>query len=114
MTNVPPLTRTQQRLGLGLAAFATVFFASSGVALFIAIGLAMTIGLAVSAWRRNRIAAAGFAFVTTFGPWVFAYVFGAAYAIYALWLLSGATSKADRRNDSSSPRRRTKDRSVGS
>ena len=114
MTHVPPLTRTQQRLGLGLAAFATVFFASTGVALFIAIGLAMTVGLGVSAWRRNRIATAVFAFITTFGPWVFAYVFGAAYAIYALWLLSGATRSAERRNDSSSPRRRTKDRSVGS
>ena len=114
MTDVPPLTRTQQRLGLGLAAFATVFFASTGVALFIAIGLAMTVGLGVSAWRRNRIATAVFAFITTFGPWVFAYVFGAAYAIYALWLLSGATRSAERRNDSSSPRRRTKDRSVGS
>lgn len=114
MTDVPPLTRTQQRLGLGLAAFATVFFASTGVALFIAIGLTMTLGLAVSSWRRHRIAAAVFAFVTTFGPWVFAYVFGAAYAIYALWLLSGATSKAERRNVSSSARRRTRDRSVGS
>ena len=114
MTNVPPLTKTQQRLGLGLAAFATVFFASTGVALFIGIGLVMTIGLGVSAWRRNRVAAAVFAFITTFGPWVFAYVFGAAYAIYALWLLAGATSKAERRNESSSPRRRTRDRSVGS
>lgn len=112
--DVPPLTRLQQRLGLGLAAFAIVFFASTGVPLFIAIGSAMTIGLAVSAWRRHRIAAAVFAFVTTFGPWVFAYVFGAAYAVYALWLLSGATSNADRRNDNSSPRRRTRDRSVGS
>ena len=114
MTDVPPLTRTQQRIGLGLAAFATVFFASTGVPLFVAIGLAMTVGLGVSAWRRHRIATAVFAFITTFGPWVFAYVFGAAYAVYSLWLLSGATNKADRRNDSSSPRRRTRDRSVGS
>jgi membrane protein implicated in regulation of membrane protease activity len=114
MTDVPPLTRTQQRLGLGLAAFATVFFASTGVALFIVIGLAMTTGLALSAWRRNRVAAAVFAFITTFGPWVFAYVFGAAYAVYSLWLLSGATKSAERRNESSSPRRRTRDRSVGS
>ena len=114
MTDVPPLTRTQQRIGLGLAAFATVFFASTGVPMFVAIGLAMTVGLGVSAWRRHRIATAVFAFITTFGPWVFAYVFGAAYAVYSLWLLSGATNKADRRNDSSSPRRRTRDRSVGS
>ena len=114
MTDVPPLTRTQQRLGLGLAAFATVFFASTGVPLFIGIGLAMTIPLGISAWRRHRIATAVFAFVTTFGPWVFAYVFGAAYAVYSLWLLSGATNRADRRNDSSSARRRTRDRNVGS
>ena len=114
MIDVPPLSRTQQRIGLGLAAFATVFFASAGQALFLAIGLGMTIGLGVSAWRRHRVATAVFAFATTFGPWDFAYVFGAAYAIYSLWLLSGATSKADRRNDSSSARRRTRDRSVGS
>ena len=114
MTDVPPLTRTQQRIGLGLAAFATVVFASTGVPLFVAIGLAMTVGLGVSAWRRHRIATAVFAFLTTFGPWVFAYVFGAAYAVFSLWLLSGATNKADRRNESSSPRRRTRDRSVGS
>ena len=114
MKDIPPLTRTQQRIGLGLAAFATVFFASTGVALFVAIGLAVTVPLGVSAWLRRRVATAVFAFITTFGPWSFAYVFGAAYAIYALWLLAGATSKADRRNDSSSPRRRTNDRSVGS
>lgn len=114
MNPVPPLTEGQRRIGLGLAAFATVFFASTRQPLFIAIGLAMTTGLAISAWKRNRVATAVFAFVTTFGPWVFAYVFGAAYAVYALWLLSGATSKAERRNESSSARRRTRDRSVGS
>ena len=114
MSEIPPLTSAQQRIGVGLAVFAMAFFASTRVPLFVVIGAAMTIGLAVSAARRNRIATAVFAFVTTFGPWVFAYVFGAAYAIYALWLLSGATSKADRRNDSSSPRRRTSERSVGS
>ena len=114
MTDVPPLTRLQQRLGLGLAAFATVVFASTGQLLFIVVGLAMTIGLGTSAWRRNRVAAAVFAFATTFGPWGFAYVFGAAYAVYALWVLSGATRRAERRNDSSSPRRRTNERNVGS
>ena len=114
MTEIPALSETQRRIGLGLAAFATIFFVSTRTPLFIAIGLVMTVGLAVSAWRRHRVATAVFAFITTFGPWVFAYVFGAAYAIYALWLLSGATSNAERRNDSSSPRRRTRDRSVGS
>ena len=114
MKDVPPLTRAQQRIGLGLAAFASVFFASTGVPLFLAIGLTMTVGLGVSAWRRHRVATAFFAFVTTFGPWVFAYVLGAAYAVFSLWLLSGATSKAERRNDSSSARRRTNERSVGS
>lgn len=114
MKDIPPLTRTQQRIGLGLAAFATVFFASTGVALFVVIGLALAIPLGVSAWRRRRVPAAVFAFITTFGPWSFAYVFGAAYAIYSLWLLAGATSKADRRNESSSRRRRTNDRNVGS
>ena len=114
MTDVPPLTRVQQRIGLGLAAFATVFFASTGAPVFVAIGLAMTIGLGVSSWQRIRIATAAFAFVTTFGPWGFAYVFGAAYAVFSLWLLSGATNKAERRNDNSSARRRTRDRSVGS
>lgn len=112
--DVPLLTETQRRIGLGLAAFATLVFVSTRTPLFIAIGLPLAIGLGISAWRRHRIAAAVFAFFTTFGPWGFAYVFGAAYAVYALWLLSGATSKADRRNDSSSARRRTKDRNVGS
>lgn len=114
MTDVRPLTRAQQRIGLGLAAFATALFAAGATPVLVAIGLAMTIALAVSAWRRHRVATAVFAFITTFGPWNYFYVFGAAYAIYSLWLLSGATSKADRRNDSSSPRRRTRDRSVGS
>jgi hypothetical protein len=114
VSDVPPLTVLQRRLGLGLAAFATVVFAATGVPLFIAIGLPLAIGLGVSAWRRARILTAVIAFVTTFGPWGFAYVFGAAYAVYALWLLSGATNRADRRNESSSPRRRTRERNVGS
>ena len=112
---VPRLRDVEQRVGFGLAAFAALGFTVllRGHPVLLAIGLALAALLALAAWRRNRIATAVVAFLTTFGPWVFAYVFGAPYAVYAFWVLSGARS-ADRRNDSSSARRRTSDRNVGS
>ena len=116
MGDIAPLTIVQRRLGLGLAAFAAaVFPAVTDVPLRLLVGVALAIALGVTAWRRQRVAAAVFAFATALGgPWGFAYVFAAPFAAYALWLLSGATSNADRRNDSSSPRRRTSERNVGS
>ena len=89
----PPLTPLERRLGLTLGVVATVAFVvlSNGLPVFLAVGLAMGVGLTAAAWAGNRIAAAFVAFATTFGPWGFAAIFGAPYAIYALWLLARAS-----------------------
>ncbi len=86
----PPLQILEQRIGLGLSLVAAASFIalSGGRPLFLGVGLTMSVLLAVGAWRRNRVGAAFAAFVTTFGPWSFAAIFGAAYAVYALWILS--------------------------
>ena len=89
----PPLTPVERRVGLALGVVATVAFValSGGQTLFLAVGLTMGVGLSAAALKGNRIAAAFLAFVTTFGPWGFAAVFGAPYAIYAFWLLARAS-----------------------
>ena len=88
----PPLTGGERRAGLvlGVAAIAAFVALSGGRALFLAIGLTMGIGLTLAATARNRVATAALAFVTTFGPWGFAAVFGLPYAAFALWLLARA------------------------
>jgi len=53
----------------------------------LAIGLAMTGGIALGAILRNRLATALAAFITTFGPWSFFYIVGVAYAGLAFWLV---------------------------
>ena len=115
MKDVPPLDERERGIGLALAAVAAVAFVvldhASPVPL--AIGAVMAAGIAFGAFRRQRVLVAVFAFVTTFGPWRWLVIAGAPFAVYSLWVLSGAT-RAERRNESSSDRRRTRDRSVGS
>ena len=88
----PPLTDGERRLGVGLGVVALVAFValSGGRALFLAVGLTMAIGLVLLSSWRSRVGTAVFAFVTTFGPWSFAAVFGIPYAVFALWLLARA------------------------
>jgi len=88
----PPLTDGERRLGLvlGVVAVAAFVALSGGRVLFLAVGLTMAVGLLVTTGRRSRVGAAFFAFVTTFGPWSFAAVFGLPYAVFALWLLARA------------------------
>lgn len=87
---MPPLTDGERRAGLVLAVVAGLaFFAlSGGRALFLGVGLTMAGALGFAAHRRSRIGTAFAAMATTFGPWSFAAVFGAPYAIYAFWILS--------------------------
>lgn len=87
---MPVLTERERRTGLVLAGVAGLaFFAlSGGRALFLGIGLAMAGALGFASHRRSRLGAAFAAMVTTFGPWSFAAVFGAPYAIFAFWLLA--------------------------
>lgn len=89
-TSVPLLTDGERRAGLVLGIVAGVAFValSGGRALFLAIGLTMAGALTYAAWRGSRLGAAFAAFATTFGPWSFAAVFGAPYAIYAFWVLA--------------------------
>ena len=86
----PALSDRERTAGLVLGGIAGVAFValSGGRPLFLAIGLVMAGALLVASWRRSRIGAAFAAFATTFGPWSFAAVFGAPYAIYAFWILS--------------------------
>ena len=88
------LTKGERRLGLFLGAAATTAFValSGGRTLFLAIGLPMGLGLVAASLARNRVAAAFLAFVTAFGPWSFAAVFGIFYAGFALWLLARAST----------------------
>ncbi len=88
--HAPPLTDLERRLGLVLGVLATVAFValSRGNPLFLAVGLAMGVGLLLAAAGRNRVGAAFVSFVTTFGPWGFAAIAGAGFAAYAFWLLS--------------------------
>jgi hypothetical protein len=87
------LSDGERRAGLVLGIFAGAAFIalSGGRALFLVVGLAMAGALVLASWRRSRIGAAFAAFATTFGPWSFAAVFGAPYAIYAFWILSRGT-----------------------
>ena len=89
----PPLTDGERRAGLvlGVVAIAAFVALSGGRAIFLAVGLTMGIGLTAAAATRNRVATAFLAFVTTFGPWGFAAVFGLPYAGFALWLLARAS-----------------------
>ena len=88
--SVPPLTDTERKVGLALAAVAGAAFValSGGQVLFLGVGLTMAVAVGLSTWWRSRLGAAFAAFATTFGPWGFAAVFGAPYAIYAFWILS--------------------------
>ena len=88
----PPLTAGERRagLGLGVAAIAAFVALSGGRVLFLAVGLTMGIGLTLAAAARNRVATAALSFVTAFGPWGFAAIFGVAYVGFALWLLARA------------------------
>lgn len=87
---VPRLTKAERNVGLGLAVVAGGAFValSRGQVLFLGVGLTMAVVLLLSTWWRNRLGAAFAAFATTFGPWGFAAVFGAPYAIYAFWILA--------------------------
>ena len=87
---VPPLTRLERRIGTGLGVVAGLAFVglSGGRALYLAIGLAMAGALTLASSRGSRLGAAFAAMATTFGPWTFAAVFGAPYAIFAFWILS--------------------------
>jgi hypothetical protein len=113
--DVPRLDDRERAIGFALASLAAVGFIAldHDASVALAIGLAMAVGIAAGAITRRRVLVAVFAFVTTFGPWRYLSLAGAPFAVYALWVLSGAT-RAERRNDSSSDRRRTRDRSVGS
>ncbi len=95
----PPLQVLERRIGLGLALVAAASFTafSGGRPLFLGVGLTMSALLALGAWRRSRVGAAFAAFVTTFGPWSFAAIFGAAYAAYAFWILSRAGKVTEER-----------------
>lgn len=88
--SVPALTDGERRAGLVLAGVAGAAFValSRGRPSFLGIGLVMAAYLGLASWRRSRLAAAFASMVTTFGPWSFAAVFGAPYAIFAFWLLS--------------------------
>ena len=87
---MPLLTDTERKVGLGLGVVAGVAFValSGGQVLFLGVGLTMATALLLATWWRSRLGAAFAAFATTFGPWGFAAVFGAPYAIYAFWILS--------------------------
>ena len=91
----PELTTGEQRTGLflGAAAFVAFVVLSGGNPLFLAIGLTMAVGLLLASARRNRIATAAISFVTAFGPWVFAAIFGVFYAAFGLWLLARASRR---------------------
>jgi hypothetical protein len=52
-----------------------------------ALGVALASVLAVGAIVRNRAVMAIGAFITAFGPWGFAYIFGAPYLALAAFLL---------------------------
>ena len=88
----PTLTDGERRLGLALGIVASAAFValSGGRALFLGVGLTMAFGLVLTSGWRSRVGASFFAFVTTFGPWSFAAVFGIPYAVFALWLLARA------------------------
>lgn len=89
----PALTDGERRAGLvlGVVAGAAFVTLSGGRPLFLGVGLVMAGALVLASGRRSRIGAAFAAFATTFGPWSFAAVFGAPYAIYAFWILSRGT-----------------------
>lgn len=91
--SAPALTEGEQRTGvvLGVVAGAAFVALSGGRPLFLGVGLVMAGALVLASWGRSRIGAAFAAFATTFGPWSFAAVFGAPYAIYAFWILSRGT-----------------------
>jgi hypothetical protein len=88
----PELTDGERRAGLALGALALAAFValSGGRPLFLAVGLTMGIGLVLASARRTRVGAAFLSFVTAFGPWGFAAIFGVAYVGFALWLLARA------------------------
>ena len=88
--SAPALTDGERKVGLALGIVAGIAFVvlSGGRALFLAVGLTMAVALTFAAWRGSRLGAAFAAFATTFGPWSFAAVFGAPYAIYAFWILA--------------------------
>lgn len=88
--SAPPLTEGERKVGLALGVVAGVAFVglSGGRPLFLGVGLAMAGALVLASWRGSRVGAAFAAMFTTFGPWGFAAVFGAPYAIFAFWLLS--------------------------
>ncbi|HUP86542.1 MAG TPA: hypothetical protein VM143_12810 [Acidimicrobiales bacterium] len=115
MNDVRRLDDRERQIGFVLAAIAVVGFIAldQRAPVRLAIGLAMAAAVAAGTARRSRVLVAVASFVTTFGPWSYLVIAGAPYAVYALWLLSGAT-RADRKKDNSSDRRRTRDRSVGS
>lgn len=82
------LTDKEQRVALLLALAGSVGFVALGLSgPLLAIGLVMTGAIALGALRRHRLGTAVAAFITTFGPWSFAYVVGIAYAGLAFWLV---------------------------
>lgn len=105
-----PLSEREQRAAL---AFAAVGFGGFVALLhdspaLLAIGAAMTGGLAIAAWRRNRLGTAIAAFVTAFGPWSFFYIVGVAYVGLAFWLARAGRQVLDERAGGEA-RRRTSD-----
>ena len=88
--SAPALEDRERRVGLGLGVVAGAAFValSGGRVLFLGVGLTMATALLLATWWRSRLGAAFAAFATTFGPWGFAAVFGAPYAIYAFWILA--------------------------
>ena len=88
--SVPALTDGERTAGLVLGGVAGAAFVAlaGGRLLFLAVGLAMAGALLFASHRRSRLGAAFASMITTFGPWGFAAVFGAPYAIFAFWILS--------------------------
>lgn len=87
---VPALEDRERTVGLvlGVVAGAAFVALSGGRLLFLGLGFAMAGALVFASHRRSRLGAAVAAVATAFGPWGFAAVFGAPYAIYAFWVLS--------------------------